>query len=286
MVHAMHDERFLSWPPSPQLAMATFPYARAVYHNLWREFVFPLEVRLNRQIMGLPPMDPRLNNMDANNNRHGNGEIGGIMGFLQSILDALDPLDQGHGNQLRMVHEEVPADQGGEEDDMVLAVEVMVEGVDPNGVEVEEADDDEAQDDARDEPHNELQNGMLNDQNPAAAPEQQEEQEPLRPMNPRPGAGSILSSLGNGVVSALSGPVVWWAAGEVLRLLVLPRSWTAAAANPYGRPGFFQNRWGRSLVGGCVYVVLRDALRVGAKYRKAATMNYLTVTNGAGPRRR
>src|SRR5690606_21944540 len=90
---------FLLLPPSPQLAFAIFPGIRSLYYNLYREFVWPYEVNLNRQIMGLPPLDSRQNGAVANENRRNadrNGE-GGIAGFLQNLLDALEPEDGEQG---------------------------------------------------------------------------------------------------------------------------------------------------------------------------------------------
>src|SRR5687767_2050311 len=103
MYHAMHDPGFFTWPPSPQLAMAIIPYIRSTYFNLWRETVLPYEVKLNRQLLGLPPLEENNNNNGRNNeNNRGqnnnrdeqrNGE-GGLMGMLQGLLDVLDPDDE------------------------------------------------------------------------------------------------------------------------------------------------------------------------------------------------
>lgn len=289
MYHIMRDEHFLTWPPSPQLAMAVFPYIRSAYYNMWREFVLPYEVKLNRQLLGLPPVDPRQNERGAANNRRNgarNGAEGGVLGFLQTLLDALDPDEEengerdGGGDRIR-IQEEVQVQEGGEDGEVVM--ELVIEEVN------EEGDDEDVPDlinvngapEAQQEAAPQAQ-----EEPPADAPAQQHEQHEVPVAPPaRQGIGSILSSVSNAIVGALILPGVSYVAGEVLRRVVLPRSWTTSPANPWlrygpaGRPGLFQNQWGRSLVGGCVFVVLRDAVRVYAKHRKVAAMGNRRVKN-------
>jgi hypothetical protein len=81
---------------------------------------------------------------------------------------------------------------------------------------------------------------------------------------------------------------VSFAMGELLRL-ALPKQWTAASSFPRGstmRPGLLQQQWGRSLVGGCLYVVLKDFLRLYTKYRKVAAIGNRKVKNVDRARRR
>ena len=61
-------------------------------------------------------------------------------------------------------------------------------------------------------------------------------------------------------------PVVSYGMGELLRITV-PKAWVAS---PGSRPptGLLQQRWGRSLVGGCLFVVLKDKFPLYIKYRR------------------
>ncbi|KAI9158866.1 RING finger domain protein [Paramyrothecium foliicola] len=303
--HVLHDEQFLSWPPSPQLAMAVFPYIRSAYYNFWREFAFPYEVQLNRQLQGLPPLPPPQNGRAGNQRRDGggNGE-GGVMGFLQGLLDALDPDDEEHrgvapagaADQIRIVHEEVGGGENEDEDGEVL-VELIIEEVVENE---DDADDGPVVDDAdmpqrladeqpaqiaqprpgqqRDEPLN-----VPAQQNP---PQNHQHEAPQAPPARRPGLGSILSNISNAIVSALILPGISFAMGEALRL-VLPKSWTTSPFHhsPWtrhlGRPGLLQQQWGRSLVGGCLYVVIKDVVRLYAKHRKVAAIENRRVKNAS-----
>ncbi|GAB0135085.1 hypothetical protein EsDP_00003436 [Epichloe bromicola] len=116
--------------------------------------------------------------------------------------------------------------------------------------------------------------------------EQDQHEAPQAPPARRMGLGGLLSSVSNSVVSALILPGVSFGMGEALRL-VLPKAWTASAsrspwalyAGPGGRPGLLQQQWGRSFIGGCLFVVIKDAIRVYAKSRRVAAIRNRRVKN-------
>ncbi|KAF7534061.1 hypothetical protein G7Z17_g13424 [Cylindrodendrum hubeiense] len=290
----MHDEQFLAWPPSPQMAMTLFPYARSAYLNFWREFVFPYEVNLNRQMQGLPALEPRQNEEPVINQRAvQRNENGGVLGFLNNLLDALEPEDDDEGRDnaaapLRIDHQEV------ENEDGDIIVDIVLDGV----IEIAEEDVNEFSDDEQDGIGN-GRNGPVArhaarvvpevEAEPAAAladpPAQHDEHEaPQAPPARRPGLGSILSGVSNAIVSALILPGISYVMGELLRL-ALPKTWTTMPRNPWFRtvgiirPGLFQQQWGRSLVGGCLWVVMKDVVRLYTKYRKVAAMGKRRVQN-------
>lgn len=77
------------------------------------------------------------------------------------------------------------------------------------------------------------------------------------------------------VLGALAFPIISALMGDMLRL-ALPRSWTTPAPAswaPFGRAapprGFLQSRWARSIVGGCAFVVVRDAVMLYVKWKMA-----------------
>lgn len=304
----MHDDNFLAWPPSPQLAMAAFPYIRAAYFNFWREFVFPFEVNLNRQIMGLPPIEPRRDQTPANERQpeQRNGE-GGVVGFLNGLIEALEgdeADDEGHDGAVGIQAE-------GEEGAGVV-IELVIEEVDrddqddgvpqdlANPEEPAQGLDNEAQGDIPLDPEQAPQDpaaDVVVAPAPAGAPaagndneavQQNQHEAPQAPPARRPGLGTILSGVSNAIVSALILPGVSFAMGELLRL-TLPKQWTAGSPLSRGstmRPGLLQQQWGRSLVGGCLYVVIKDVLRLYTKYRKVAAMSNRRVKNVDRARRR
>lgn len=89
--------------------------------------------------------------------------------------------------------------------------------------------------------------------------------------------GGTWSRIINGTVSALLLPHISYVVGELLRL-TLPSRWVRSPA--LGKPkGLLQHRWGRSLMGGCLFVVLRDALLLYFKYRQVQLRKNRRVKN-------
>ncbi|PHH87635.1 hypothetical protein CDD83_8602 [Cordyceps sp. RAO-2017] len=143
MYQFVHEDDFLRWPPSPQLALAVFPYVRSVYYNLWRELVLPYEVRLNRQLVGLPPVEAgrdagRDAADDGAQGQQRNGE-GGVLGLLQGLVDALDPDDGGHEvggghgiNRIEILREE-GGDGGHVQGEIMVELEIGEVEVDEDG---------------------------------------------------------------------------------------------------------------------------------------------------------
>ncbi|KAL7937320.1 hypothetical protein V8C35DRAFT_178767 [Trichoderma chlorosporum] len=288
----IRNDNFLEWPPSPRMAMVAMPIIRKMYFSLWRDFVMPYEVRLNRQISGLPPLDPQQEADGARNRQdlERNGE-GGFIGLLQNIIDVLDPdeeepaagADNDGGEAQPVAQHEIRLEQREDGDEIrveLLIEEVVEDAVDLNGL-----------------PNNE-QNGharwdRAQDDNANEHPQENQREAPQAPPARRMGLGGLLSNVSNSIVGALLLPGISFAMGEALRL-ILPRSWTTVpprnhwlfGPSPSGRPGLLQQQWGRSLVGGCLYIVLNDAIRVYSKSRQVAAMQNRKVKNVDRPRRR
>lgn len=112
---------------------------------------------------------------------------------------------------------------------------------------------------------------------PAPQPQAQQDQPAEQPRQRRvEGAGiSTWSRIINGTVSALLMPQISFAMGEALRL-TLPARWVSKQGQP---KGLLQHTWGRSLVGTCLFVVLRDAMSLYVKYRRVQAIKNRTVKN-------
>lgn len=79
------------------------------------------------------------------------------------------------------------------------------------------------------------------------------------------------SNLADTVLGALLFPAISAGMGGLLKL-ALPKSWTVPqSAFAPGRAGLLQTRWGRSVVGGCLFVLLKDALMLYCRWRLAQT---------------
>jgi hypothetical protein len=78
------------------------------------------------------------------------------------------------------------------------------------------------------------------------------------------------------VMGALCFPVVAAVAGEVLEK-VLPAAMTVS--NGLRRPGLLQTRWGRSVVGGCLFVAVKDTLLLYSRYKLAKGQRERKIVN-------
>jgi hypothetical protein len=113
---------------------------------------------------------------------------------------------------------------------------------------------------------------------------------PLQPAQPRPprvrrerNIAISTTSLADTILGALIFPTIAAAMGELLRH-TLPTSWiatpsaswlggwvgTGGRAGLRSRPtGFLQTRWGRSIVGGCMFVGLKDMVLLYVRWKMA-----------------
>ena len=79
------------------------------------------------------------------------------------------------------------------------------------------------------------------------------------------------------VVGALAFPSICGLAGEALRF-VLPASWVTQQSKT-APTGLLQTKWGRSIVGGCLMVVLKDAVRIYCRWKMAQAHKNRRVKN-------
>ena len=80
----------------------------------------------------------------------------------------------------------------------------------------------------------------------------------------------VTSGIGETVLGALAFPVVAAGMGGLLSY-VIPPAWMSSANWMNGRPGLMRHRWGRSVVGGCLFIVLKDALVLYCRWKLAQT---------------
>jgi hypothetical protein len=100
--------------------------------------------------------------------------------------------------------------------------------------------------------------------------------------------GMTLSDIINNAATSLLLPTISFGMGELLRV-VLPKVWVNSPKTSYGSglrrgsllapTGLLQQRWGRSLVGGCLFIVLKDMFLLYAKYRKVEVKKRRRVRN-------
>lgn len=88
------------------------------------------------------------------------------------------------------------------------------------------------------------------------------------------------SNIADVVLGALVFPAVSASMGSLLKR-VLPKAWTSSPSSALerGRPGILQTRWGRSVVGGCAFVLLKDVLLLYCRWKLAQTHRKRKVLN-------
>lgn len=268
------DDNFFSWPPSPQLAAAAFPYIRAAYNNIYHEFVCQYERRWERRLAGLPEPPPQQANRQERRQQRrareqgadGQRNIGIVGGLLDAAIDMLDIPD---------VAVDVEVEEAEMEDgDGMAHLEIIVEEMEDAAAEEERANAVNAAAAAADGVE-----GQPQENNQPAAPAQQPAQ--AAPAARQRPLQTSLRDVTNALASTLLLPMISAGVGELLRL-ALPKHLTAPP-NGFGRfrvrTGLLQDQWGRNLVGGCMYIVLRDAFRLYTKYRMAQNKPLRKVRN-------
>ncbi|GCB25820.1 hypothetical protein AAWM_08705 [Aspergillus awamori] len=72
------------------------------------------------------------------------------------------------------------------------------------------------------------------------------------------------------VLRPLALPVISASVGGLLKN-ILPTSWTAPSTLGKVQPGLLRTRWGRTVVGGCAFVLLKNALELYCRWKLAQT---------------
>ena len=288
---------FGHWPPSASLAMAVLPYLRGLY-NAYYERVWAVHEK-----RWLKDIQPRNGQSGQNeNNGEQDAEANEAPAEEEGIFeirvdgniweDWNGDEEQENPQQLRERQEVerqlLEAERELELEREHIRRDMMGEGLIPDG-EAEEAPP--------------LNAPPLADDQPAAAPQIRRANRPRPNPQPQPqpqpqqgGQERRLSisttGLAEKVLGALLFPTIAGLSGEALRLL-LPASWTSAPASRWGRSkatGLLQERWGRSIVGGCLFVVVKDAVmlyvrwRMSQQHRKRKVLDYDRRKSKAGGR--
>lgn len=238
------------WPPSAAMILATLPYFRGAYNAFYKHYLAPKERAWLKEIQ------PR-------GGEHGEGPADGGGAAAANENEAEGGLNFELGLEVEIFEEEIEQP-------------VANRPAEPQPVAGNAPPDANAQ-------------NPPNAQIPAvpavpAAPVA----EPLRQQN------IILSTsrLADTIVGALLFPTISAAMGALLSL-ALPRTWTSkpsAITGFWGRgnsgapTGLLQSRFGRSVVGGCLFVVLKDAVVLFSRWRLAVGHRERRVLDWDGQR--
>lgn len=266
----------LQWPPSAAFTFATLPYIRGFYNAYYDRFWLPREQKWLKEIQP----------------RAGEDVAEGVPAHDEGPV-----LDRGADDEvIQEVEIEIDLDifrgwGDGEEADDNDAHEHVPEPIAPRAAgpidaPPQDEDDTDSEVDIAAPPRANRVPA------PVAAPAPNV---PMQPAAPRPrrvrrerAATFSTTSLADTILGALIFPTIAAAMGELLRH-TLPSDWvTPPASSPAiswlggwvknggkaaggaGKPtGFLQTRWGRSIVGGCMFVGLKDAVMLYVRWRSA-----------------
>jgi hypothetical protein len=268
-----------SWPPSAAFTVAALPYVRGIYNAYYERVWMPKEQRWLKEVQ------PRAGTEDG-----GNAEI---------------RIEDEH------IHDIIIEDDDAEDDGDIEAVDVEVDfdifadlGDWNNGG-------------AADNNNNVVENPPVH-ANPLNAPPQDDEDEddevpplgniepqehqpepapvpnvPLQPAPPRRqrvrrerNIAFSTTTIADTILGALIFPTIAAFAGEVLKS-VLPKAWVTLPNGVYSKPkGFLQTQWGRSILGGCLFVGVKDAVMLYVRWKMARNHRMRTVLDYDGPKTR
>ncbi|MCJ1481759.1 hypothetical protein MMC06_001918 [Schaereria dolodes] len=222
-----HARNLDLWPPSAAMTVASLPYLRGAYNEIYKRVFAERERRWIKEIQ--PRSGENTNDAgagrEADNNvgeNPGNGELGFEFNLEVEVFE--------------------------EEENVDIQNNPNAPNVPPQG---------------------QAQNGIAN---VAHLPQQQQPAAHAPAPAPAPRGNNLIvstSRLADTIIGALFFPTISAAMGAILKVS-LPKGWTTPPSIwDRHRPGLLQTRWGRSIVGGCLFVVLKDTLLLYSRYRLA-----------------
>ena len=300
-MHSPEDVlEFGTWPPSASLAFAVLPYLRQAYNSAYKRLFGEKEKQWLREIQ------PRV----GQGQNEGEGNDGAAN---QGV-----PLEDRYADNLFEVRidggiweewedeEDIPDDQPAAQN----APQPPPQGQNQN----QPPQQPPAQQDGQADPPPDIPDNRADAQPEQDAPAAQNQGQP-QAQQPRPNAGQAAAgnnaannnnnnnnnnnggaerrlsfsptAIAHSVLGALVFPSIAGISGELLKL-ALPRAWTTAPMDKYGFPlrakGLLQEKWGRSLVGGCLFVLFKDAVMLYVKWKMAQMHRHRRVVDFEGKR--
>ena len=89
------------------------------------------------------------------------------------------------------------------------------------------------------------------------------------------------------IMGALFFPAISSIMGDLLKV-ALPAKWVTKESSRWGvkvSGGILKEKWGRSIIGGCLFVVLKDAVTLYCKWKKARDFGKKRILDYVGERR-
>ncbi|KAL1610240.1 hypothetical protein SLS60_001905 [Paraconiothyrium brasiliense] len=265
-----HDSLLqFTWPPSAAFTVAALPYMRSIYNSYYDRFWLRHERRWLKEVQ------PRA---DAEDEIDADGQGG--EDDAEAMLNVIAEEDGGNEDGDDVVELEVDVDllfdwHGGGPADNNNAPEnppvPIARGPAAPPLEAPPVDDDAPE-------------AVEANQEDDAAPAPNVPHQPAQPRRQRVrrerNIGFATASIADSILGALIFPTLAAAMGEALKI-TLPKSWVTPPTS--GKPtGFLQNKWARSIVGGCLFVGLKDAVLLYVRWKMAQTHRQRRVVDYDG----
>jgi len=247
----------LHWPPSPGLTFATVPYIRTAYNELYKHTVGPLEKKWELAVQRKPREGETAEQIAAQAAEEGEeGEEG----------EVIFELEFGHD------HEEDEAEEA------VRRLNERNQEQVPPGNNI---------------PANPAEIPVNIAEGQAAAEVAQPQQGP-QGRNRENGRWDVrhredisIPQVASTVMGALFFPMISSMVGDLLKV-ALPSRWVDKGvglrlASKDG--GLLKEKWGRTLVGGCLFVMLKDVVTLYCKWRKAKDFGRRKVLDYVGKKK-
>ncbi|EOD48078.1 putative ring finger domain-containing protein [Neofusicoccum parvum UCRNP2] len=245
---------FGHWPPSAALSFSLLPYIRGAY-NTYMEKVWG-----ERQRQWLKEIQPRAGETDDDANDENRADAEPFQEDDGAIFELnLDLAEEDDDEEEEHFHDDfhdLPG-MGQWPGDQQRAPPLGAPPLDDHA--------------AGPQAHGQQQQQQGGGAAAAAAAQQQQPRPRPRPRAQHRERNLIFqtTNIADTVLGALVFPSIAAAVGELIRL-GLPRSWVTPPAGGAGRAtGFLQQRWARSLVGGCLFVAVKDAVLLYVRWRMA-----------------
>lgn len=245
--------REINWPPAPGLAFATLPYLRTFYVELYKYTFSDLEKKWDRAVQRTPR----------------EGET------AEQIAAAQAADEEEHAifelEIIREVEDEGPALPNPQPD-------AQNQGGNPNQAGQAGENPQPAAGPAEAAGNNNANANANGNGNANANPQQNNWPNGLEFQQ---NVSATLSA--DTIMGALFFPAVAAAMGELLHVS-LPAKWVGRGLGVRigGRGGLLMEKWGRSLVGGCLFVVLKDVVTLYCKWKKARDFGKRRVLDWRG----
>ncbi|OBT89281.1 hypothetical protein VE02_02579 [Pseudogymnoascus sp. 03VT05] len=264
------------WPPSPGLALATLPYIRSAYNELYSSLFADLENGWNVAVQRRPREGETAEDVAHGQHAHGN-EGNNILDFEVEIIN----VEEGHGAlnppdvpPPHVINLGAPEAHGAlnppEGPTPHINLNLGAPEGQPQNVEM---------------PLPQAEQPQGGEEQPGV-PQEGQPPPPLAgqpvPLNGVPAPGNepwefrqniSTAQVARSMIGALFFPAVSSLMGDLI-FRTAPSTWVMKPVKKFSlqqlqATGLLQEKWGRSIVGGCLFVVLKDALTLYCKWRKA-----------------